>query len=105
MGNHNKFAGVTNSCGLTFDQYEYAMQFNGATLHEDSHQTGDYNQIGLYQDGLSIGTIRQHGNDNTALLWQVGDKNTAIIDQYGDMNHASVTQIGNGNKVIVTQEL
>jgi hypothetical protein len=32
LGDHNKFAGVTNGDGLAFDQDGYAMQFNGAVL-------------------------------------------------------------------------
>ena len=103
LGDHNKFAGVTNGDGLAFDQDGYAMQFNGAVLDPSSHQTGDYNQIGLYQDGLSTGTIKQDGHNNTALLWQVGEGNTATIIQNNNWNSASVTQVGDGNTAIVTQ--
>jgi hypothetical protein len=103
-GNNNKFAGVDDlGIGLVFDEQGYAQQYNGATLHEDSHQTGNNNQIGLYQDGENTGKIKQHGNNNTALLWQVGENNMATIDQSCNGNFASIFQFGSDNMATITQ--
>src|SRR5690554_1230132 len=92
-GNANVFAGVEyNLNGLNFVSNDYAMQLNGAVLHSSSYQTGNQNQIGLYQNGESIGSIQQYGDDNSALLYQLGNS-----------HNASIIQTGNGNAIKVIQ--
>jgi hypothetical protein len=92
LGDGNKFAGVTKSNSLTFDENGYAIQNDAAELDIDSYQIGDNNVIGLRQGTSDIGQIKQFGDGNNALLWQDGGGQNAVLLQTGNKNAANVIQ-------------
>lgn len=92
-GTNNKVAGVYRSNNdLYFDINASAEQNNGATLTATSHQTGDYNEIGLNQGAGDIATIKQDGFNNEAVLLQGGGGQNATISQFGNNSTVSVLQ-------------
>lgn len=92
-GSNNKVAGVYRSNNdLFFDINGSAEQNNGATLTATSHQTGDYNEIGLNQGAGDIATIKQDGFNNEAVLLQGGGGQNATISQLGNNSTVSVLQ-------------
>lgn len=93
LGNSNKFAGTNKTDKLIFNETEYALQEDGATLDMCSFQNGNDNYIGLNQGVDDVGMIQQFGNGNETLLWQDGGG-----------NHAQIMQYGNGNSVRLMQE-
>jgi len=93
-GSNNKVAGVYKSNDdLYFDINASAEQNNGATLGATSHQTGDYNEIGLNQGAGDIATILQDGFNNEAVLLQGGSGQNATITQNGANSTANVLQL------------
>jgi hypothetical protein len=92
-GSNNKVAGVyRDNSDLAFDINAAAEQHDGATLKLASHQTGDYNEIGLRQGAGDVALIQQDGFNNEAVLWQNGGGQDATIMQDGNNNTANVLQ-------------
>jgi hypothetical protein len=68
------------------------VQTDGATLSDDSRQTGNGNAIEMSQGEDDLAKIVQHGDMNDVFLTQMGGGQNATILQTGDLNVATVTQ-------------
>jgi hypothetical protein len=95
---NNKLVGASLGIwGPSYDNIGPATQISGTSSNVlNLTQTGNNNQVGLYQNGndYNLANMVQTGDDNSLLIYQtnVNGYNSVISNQVGGNNSASVFQ-------------